>query len=172
MHSLCETPRIRFSGWSQFSRLVRWGCRYRKPSRVNFNGEENLASYFEPETRNPTRIFHGNREIEFFFLGNKRQNRVEIVVGQLGWNLEINEFFSISDISTRCKPINKFDWQQMRRGTKSKDRSSCAMRAQMAFHRALDRVIDRFEFSKTTLDSRYWRTLSMKYDSFYCRSVR
>lgn len=29
MHSLCKTPRIRFSGCSQFSRLVRWGCRYR-----------------------------------------------------------------------------------------------------------------------------------------------
>lgn len=78
MHSLCKTPRIRFSGCSQFSRLVRWGCRYRLAwiSTARKTGRLISGGGCAPSRDTRTRIFHG-RDIEFFFLGNERQNRVE-----------------------------------------------------------------------------------------------
>lgn len=115
MHSPCKTPRIRFSGCFQFSRLVRWGCRYRKPPRMNFNGEENRASYFEavPLPKSNENISRPWNRI--LVPGNKGQNRVE-TVGQPGWNRRSRNKWILPDRDSRpisrCKPINKLDWQR------------------------------------------------------------
>lgn len=135
------------------------------PSRMNFNGEENRASYFWGGLCSFPRHSNENISRPWYRILLPRQRTTKPCRNEI---VEINEFFSIEirPISTPIvvQPINKFDWltDTATNGPRIEVVARCAHR----WHDALDRApIDRF-------DSPYWCTLDEIRDLFYYRRIK